>query len=250
MRVYLTLTRRELAAYFLSLTGYVIISGVMFLLGYSFLVLIVKLRQTPTPAPVTELFYQTQFFWLILVLATPAITMRLFALEKFTGTFETLMTTPVGDLAVVLAKYTAAMVFYLVMWLPLLGCLWVVRHYTNDASAFDAGAVGSTFLGLGLVGSMMVSAGCCASALTKNQVVAAVISLVFGMSLFLLAFLADQLPARSDWGTQILECFALFQQLHDFSRGIVDTRSVVLFLTLTFFFLYLTLRIIESRRWK
>jgi ABC-2 type transport system permease protein len=250
MRVYFTLTRRELAAYFLSLTGYVIIAGVMFLLGYSFLVLIVKLRQTPTPAPVTEMFYQTQFFWLILLLATPAITMRLFALEKFTGTFETLMTTPVGDIAVVLAKFTAALVFYLVMWLPLLGCIWVVRHYTNDPSAFDIGAVASTFLGLALVGAMLIAAGCCASAITRNQVVAAVISLVFGTSLFLLAFLADQLPARNDWGTRVLECFALFQHLHYFSRGVIDTRPVVLYLSLTFFFLYLTLRIIESRRWK
>ena len=81
--------------------------------------------------PVTELFYATPFFWLILLLAAPVITMRLFAQEKFSGTFETLMTTPVSDLQVVLAKFTAALLFYLVMWLPLLACMFVVRHYTQ-----------------------------------------------------------------------------------------------------------------------
>ena len=96
MRAYLTLTRRELAGFFLSLSGYVIIAAAVFLLGYSFVVIFVKL-QKPTPMPVTELFYITPFFWLILLLTTPVITMRLFAQEKFSGTYETLMTTPVSD---------------------------------------------------------------------------------------------------------------------------------------------------------
>ncbi len=61
-------------------------------------------RSAPFTAPVTEMFYSTFYFWLILLLATPVITMRLFALEKASGTFETLMTTPVGDLQVVVAK--------------------------------------------------------------------------------------------------------------------------------------------------
>src|SRR5262250_1547103 len=121
MQPYLTLTRRELGAYFLSLTGYIIIAAVTFLLGLSFVVLLVKLEQEPTPIPVTELFYVTQFFWLILLLAAPVITMRLFAQEKFSGTFETLMTAPVTDLQVVLAKFSAGLVFYTLMWLPLLG---------------------------------------------------------------------------------------------------------------------------------
>src|SRR5439155_23059932 len=147
MQVYLSLARRELAGYFISLTGYIVIGAAMFLLGLSFVVLLVKLQQEPTPMPITELFYITPFFWIILLLATPVITMRLFALEKFSGTFETLMTTPVSDLQVVLAKFTAALVFYTLMWLPLLGCVLVVRWFTNDPSAFDAGLLGSTFLG-------------------------------------------------------------------------------------------------------
>jgi ABC-2 type transport system permease protein len=250
MRAYLTLVRRELAGYFLALTGYIIMAAAMFLMGFSFVILLIKLRQEPTPLPVTELFYVTQFFWLIVLLATPVITMRLFAQEKFSGTFETLMTTPVSDLQVVLAKFSAALLFYAVMWLPLLGCILVVRHYTNDPAAFDAGVVGSTFLGIFLLGSMFIALGACASALTRSQVIAAMVSLACGASLFLLSFLAEQLPPGAGWREQILSCFAISDHMHDFSRGIIDTRAVVFYVSVTFFLLFLNLRIVESRRWK
>ena len=249
MRAYWTLVRRELSGFLLSLSGYIIIAAALFLMGYSFVVILVKL-QKPTPMPVTELFYITPFFWLILLLTTPVITMRLFAQEKFSGTFETLMTTPVSDLQVVLAKFSAALVFYLLMWLPLLVCLLVVRRYTNDTAALDVGAVGGAFLGILLLGGVFISLGCCASALTRNQVIAAMISLVFGASVFLLGYLASQLPIQEGWQAQVLACFALFEQMHDFARGVVDTRPVILLASLTCFFLFLTLRVVESRRWK
>jgi ABC-2 type transport system permease protein len=250
MRTYWTLTRRELGAYFLSLTGYIIIAAALFLMGYSFVVILDKLQHGRTSIPVTELFYNTEFFWLILLPTTPLITMRLFAQEKFSGTFETLMTTPVKDLEVVLAKFTAALMFYTVMWLPLVGCMLVVRHYANDASILDAGVVGSTFLGVLLLGATFVALGCFASSLTRNQAVAAMISLVLGMSLFLLAFLADRFADGANWQAQVLACFTLFDQMHDFARGVVDTRAVVLYTSLSLFFLFLTLRVVESRRWK
>jgi ABC-2 type transport system permease protein len=249
MRAYWTLLRRELSGFFLSLSGYVIIAAALFLMGYSFVVILVKL-QKPTPVPVTELFYVTPFFWLILLLTTPVITMRLFAQEKFSGTFETLMTTPVSDGQVVLAKFSGALVFYVLMWLPLLGCLLVVRHYIHDAAALDAGVVSGAFLGILLLGGVFISLGCCASALTRSQVIAAMLSLVFGASLFLLGYLASQVPVQEGWQAQVLGCFALFEQMHDFARGVVDTRSVILLGSLTCFFLFLTLRVVESRRWK
>jgi ABC-2 type transport system permease protein len=248
MRAYWTLTRRELAGFFLSLTGYVIIAAALFLMGYSFVVILDKLQQKTIPMPVTEMFTDT--FWLILLLTTPVITMRLFALEKFSGTFETLMTTPVSDFQVVAAKFTAALLFYFLMWLPLLGCLLVVRHYTSDTAVLDGGVVGGTFLGILLLGGVFISLGCCASALTRSQVIAAMISLVSSASVFLLGCLSSRLPAQEAWQSQVLGCFALFEQMHDFARGVVDTRPVVLLVSLTLFFLFLTLRVVESRRWK
>ena len=249
MRTYWTLVRRELASFFLSLTGYIIIAAALFLMGYSFVIILVKLQKPmPMSTPITELI--TPFFWLLLLLTTPMITMRLFALEKFSGTFETLMTAPVSDFQVVAAKFSAALLFYALMWLPLLGCLLVVQHYAGGKTILDGGVIGGTFLGIMLLGGLFVSLGCCASALTQSQVIAAMISLVFGTGIFLLSYLASQLSAQETWQSQVLGCFALFDQMRDFARGVVDTRPVVLLVSLTLFFLFLTLRVVESRRWK
>jgi ABC-2 type transport system permease protein len=250
VRIFWTLLRRELAALLFSVTGYIIIAAVAFLIGLSFIVLIKGLGNDPSPVPVTELFYQTLFFWLILLLAAPVITMRLFALEKFSGTFETLMTTPVNDLQVVAAKFTAAVFFYMVMWLPLLACLFIVRHFTNQYG-LDAGTVGGMFLGIFLVGCLFLALGCFASALTRSQMAAATIAFVMGVSVFSLGFLAKAVPAGTlQWEAQAVAYFNLFDQMDDFARGVVDTRAVILYTSLAFFFLFLTLRVVESRRWK
>ena len=249
MQAYWTLMRRELAGFFLSITGYVLLAGTTFLVGFSFWSLLRNLEGDSIPMPVTELFYMTAFFWLILLLAVPVITMRLFAHEKFSGTYETLMTTPVSDLQVLAAKFSAALALYMILWLPLLACIFILRHYTSDPTGLDAGVVGSTFLGIFLVGCLFISLGCFASSLTRSQMTAAMISMVLCVSLFLVSFLAKQLPT-SGWQAQVLSFFALRDQMHDFARGVVDTRPVVLYLSLTFFFLFLTLRELGSRRWK
>jgi len=250
MQTVLTLTRRELATFFLSFTGYVIIAAATFLVGLSFVVLLHNLGDDPSPMPVTELFYRTDFFWLIVILATPVITMRLFALERFSGTFETLMTTPVSDLHVVVAKFMAALIFHVIMWLPVVGCLFVVQHYARQSGALDPATLGGTYLGIALVGALFLALGSFASALTRSQTVAAMVTLLLGVSLYVLAFVADRVPATGAWQAQVLGCFALFDQMHDFARGIVDTRAVVFYVTLTFLFLFLTLRAVESRRWR
>ncbi len=121
MQPFLTLTRRELASFFISISGYVVIASVLMLVGLSFWDLLEVLRGESSHAPITELFFHSYFFWTILVLSAPVITMRLFALEKFSGTFETLMTAPVSDFQVVMAKFFGALIFYMLMWLPLAG---------------------------------------------------------------------------------------------------------------------------------
>lgn len=249
MQAYWTLTRRELAGFFFSIAGYVIMAAAAFLIGLSFILLVLKLGADTTPMPITEIFYQTACFWIILLLATPIITMRLFALEKYSGTYETLMTAPVSDTAVVAAKFTSGLVFYMVLWLPLLACIFILKHFSGAAAVGDAGAIGGTFLGIFLLGCMFISLGCFASSLTRTQMTAAMISLVFGVSLFLVSFLADKVPG-ADWKAQVLSCFALRDQMTEFVRGIADTRAIILYLSVTFFFLFLTLRVTESRRWK
>jgi ABC-2 type transport system permease protein len=253
MRIFWTLLRRELSSFFFSFTGYVIIAAITLLLGLSFVVLIAGIGSAPFTAPVTEMFYSTFYFWLILLLATPVITMRLFALEKASGTFETLMTTPVGDLQVVLAKFAAAIIFYMIAWLPLLACLFLVQRFTNQSGALDAGTVGGMYLGIFLIGCVFLAMGSLASAISRSQMTAAMISFVLGISLFSLAYLAKAAQSKlvaAHWQTQVLSYFNLFDQMEDFARGAVDTRAVVFYVTATFFFLFLTLRVVESRRWK
>jgi len=249
MRVLFTLTRRELASFLVSIAGYVIIAVAVFLMGLSFSILVGKL-QTPTPLPIVELFYMTPFFWLILILSVPVITMRLFALEKYSGTYETLMTTPVGDWQVVLAKFVASLIFFMLMWIPLIGCIYLLSRYSNDPAAFNWGSIGTTYLGIFLVGALFMSAGSLASALTRSQIVAAMVSLSFTVSLFLLSFAGEKMGAQTGWADAAFRQVAVVDHMQDFARGIVDTRQVAFYVTLTFFFLFVTYRVVQSRRWK
>jgi len=250
MRPWLTLMRRELGAHFVSWTGYVVIAAVLFLMGLCFVNLFEALNAEPTEHPIMEIFFGTYYFWLILLLSAPVITMRSFALEKFTGTFETLMTTPVSDLQVVLAKFSAAMVFHIILWLPLAGMVFLVRKYGNDPGAMDWGIMASTYLGILLLGALYMSLGCLASSLTRSMVIAAIIALTLGGALFLLSFLSFSMAGQGGWWPRVFHHLSLIEHMNDFSRGIVDTRALVLFPSLTLFFLYLTLKVVESRRWR
>ena len=248
MSLFWTLLRRELGTFFLSLTGYVIIAAVTLLIGSSFVMLMHNMESKPFLMPVTQLFFNSLMYWLIVILVTPVITMRLFALEKASGTFETLMTTQVTDLQVVVAKFLGAVIFYLIAWLPTLLCLLIIQRYTNQPK-LDASMIGSLFLGVFLSGSLFLAIGCLASALTRSQMVAAMVSLAVGILLFIMAYMA-QLPAASSAPANVLFYFNLFEQMKDFTRGVLDTQVVIFYVSATFLFLFLTLRVVESRRWR
>ncbi|MEW6161135.1 MAG: ABC transporter permease, partial [Verrucomicrobiota bacterium] len=240
-----------LGGYFASLTGYVLIAVTLLLLGLSFMDMLVKLNAEPTDAPVTEVFYATYYFWLILLLTAPVMTMRLFALEKFSGTYETLMTAPVRDLQVVLAKFSAALFFYVITWLPLLGCIFLVNRFSNDPSAVDVKTMGSMFLGIVLIGSVFMSLGTFASALTRNQIIAAMLSYGLSLALFMLSLRSLVATAAPEgWARDFFGYISLLQHMEQFARGVIDTRPIVFCLSLTIVCLYLTLKVVESRRWK
>ena len=157
MLAYWTMVRRELGGHFISWTGYVIISAVLFLLGLCFVNLLEAMNSEASEQPIMELFYNTYYFWLILLISAPAITMRAFALEKYSGTFETLMTTPVSDLQVVLSKFTGAIIFYLLMWLPLARMRCSSCTVQQRSAVLDPGTLVSTFLGIFLLGGLHVA---------------------------------------------------------------------------------------------
>jgi ABC-2 type transport system permease protein len=250
MQAYLTLTRRELATFFLSISGYVIIAGLALLVGLDFVTLLNSVGNDPVSMPITQLFFNNLLLWIIIVLTAPVITMRLFALEKSSGTFETLTTTPVADAQIVAAKFSAAVIFFVVMWLPTLACMFIVQHFANQPGSLEKGTLCSMYLGLFLAGCFILSIGCFASAITKSQVVAGMITLVAGIALLMLNWLAQSISPAGPWQAQVLSFFNLSQQMMDFTRGVLDTRVIIFYLSVTFFFLFLTLRVIESRRWK
>jgi ABC-2 type transport system permease protein len=251
MQVFWTLFRRELGSFFQAMTGYVIISTTLGLLGVSLMDLLSKLNSEGVSAPLTELFYATIYFWMILLLTTPVITMRTFASEKASGTFETLMTAPVSDLQVVLSKFAGAMTFYAVTWIPSLCYMVVLHHYLHSASTeWEWRTLATTLVGILLIGSVYISLGCFASALTKSQLIAAAVSYAMGLTLFLLSMRALVPIAPTGWEAKFFSYISMTEHMQDFASGVIDTRPAVMYLSLTILFVFMTFKVVESRRWK
>jgi ABC-2 type transport system permease protein len=251
MQVFWTLFRRELATFFQSITGYVIMAAVLALLGLSLTDVIWKLSTTPMDAPLTELFYSTYYFWLILLLTTPVITMRTFASEKSSGTFETLMTAPVSDLQVVLAKFAGTLAFFAITWLPSIGYMLFLQRYINSPStAWEPRSMATTFFGIVLIGSLYIAMGCFASALTRSQLIAAAVSYAVGLTLFILSVSALVPVTPTGWQAKVFTHISMSEHMDDFARGILHSTPIIFYLSLTIFFIFLTFKVVESRRWK
>ena len=250
MSVFRALVRRELWAFFQGPTGFIIIAAVMFLIGLGFVVVLSGLNGEATPMPVTQVFYGTYFFWVILLLIAPVITMRSFAMERASGTYESLMTAPIGDWQVVLSKFAGALIFYMILWVPLLICSVVVRFYVGESAVLGLGTMFTSALGILMVGCLYMSIGCFASALTRNQAVAAVSGFALGAALFFTGFFSYFAGDRTDWLSQLARHISLANHMESLTRGVVDLGAIVFFLSLTGLFLYLTHKVVESRRWK
>ena len=250
MNVFRALVRRELSAFFQGPTGFIIIAAVMFLIGLGFLVVLSGLNGEATPMPVTQVFYGTYFFWVILLLIAPVITMRSFAMERASGTYESLMTAPVGDWQVVLSKFAGALIFYMILWVPLLICSIVVRFYVGESAVLGLGTMFTSALGILMVGCLYMSIGCFASALTRNQAVAAVSGFALAAAWFFTGFFSYFAGDRTDWLSQLPRYISLANHMESFTRGVIDLGAIVFFLSLTGLFLYLTHKVVESRRWK
>jgi len=250
MAAFFTLTRRELGGHFLSLRGYVIVACVQFLVGAMMLIALDALNEMPFDTPLTEKVFDSGFFWLILLLMAPVITMRTFAHERSTGTLETLLTTPVSDRAVVLAKFTGAWLFYLMAWAPAAALPFLLHRHLSDFAPMETGPLASLALGVALLGAFFMAVGCFASALTRSQIIAAMTSFSIGTSLFLLGLLAVYRPPQLGWKTDLFRHISMIEHMGDFASGVVDTRHVVFYVSLTLLFLFLTEQALASRRWK
>src|ERR1700752_1322719 len=176
MRKFSTLLAREVRSYFYSPIAYIVLVFFLLVSGVDFYFQISYMNQRPLTYSVQEAFFNSVFFWFAFVLIFPLITMRLFAEEFKLGTIEPLMTAPVRDWQVVLAKFGGALIFYIILWLPTLLYFVFFEKITNQSAAAAPGAYWGSYLILLLLGMFYLSVGCLASVLTKNQIIAAIIS--------------------------------------------------------------------------
>jgi ABC-2 type transport system permease protein len=208
------------------------------------------MNQRPAAYSVQEAFFNSVFFWFAFVLIFPLITMRLFSEEFKLGTIEPLMTAPVRDLQVVLAKFFGALLFYIVLWLPTLIYFAIFQKITHQPAAASTGAYWGSYLMLLLLGMFYLSIGCLASVVTKNQIVAAIISFSAITLLFFLGLVQFILLDVSSGMRDALGYFSAIEHMGTYSRGVIDTRPIVLYLSMTAFTLALTYQAFQSRKWR
>ncbi len=248
MNGFLTLWRKELAGYFLSPVAYVVMIFFLVVMGAIFSLLVSVLAEGPAGVTILNLLFGSPFYWMTMLVLAPVLTMRLLAEEKKSGTIETLLTAPVSDAAVVLAKFAGALCFYVFMWLPTAAYVYILYAFSADMAPPDWGALAGGYLGALLVGAFYLSIGLCCSALTSNQIVAAIVTFAAMLALFL-AGLLDYV-ARGAAAQAVSAHLSSYAHMLDFARGSIDTRPIVYYLTGTALMLFATVKIVEARSWK
>lgn len=249
MRFFILL-RRELASFYHSPIAYSVLFFFLILNGLSFWFAVALLSRGPSELTVVQAFFNSFFFWMAYLLVFPVITMRLFAEEFKLGTIESLMTAPVRDWEVVASKFVAALIFYLSLWLPSLLYFLIFGWLGNrDAVGFGA-QLWAPYLLLLLMGMFNISLGCMGSSLTSNQIIAAMITLMLTLSIFFLTLINYVINSPSPLVKEITAYVAQMDHMDSFSKGIIDSRPLVFYPSITLFVLALTYHIFQYRRWK
>ncbi|MDD5348729.1 MAG: ABC transporter permease subunit [Chthoniobacteraceae bacterium] len=250
MTKFLTLLSREVKSTFYSPIAYIVMCFFLALTGLCFYSGVAFLSRGATELTVVEAFFDSVPFWIGFILIFPPITMRLFAEEFKMGTIETLMTAPVSDGQVVLAKFGGALIFYCILWLPTLLYFVIFQQVARTDAALAAGAYWGSYLELLLVGMFFLSVGCFSSVLTQNQIVAAVISLSLIVMFFLGGLVAFFSPNISPVLRMVSSYFSPLEHMGEFSKGLIDTRRFVFYGSGTALMLLLTHLVFQYRRWK
>lgn len=241
-----TLFRKELSSFLFSLTGGIVLVVFLLLIGLYLWVFPVDLNILNYGyANINGLFIMAPWVFLFLI---PAITMRSFAEEKKAGTIEMLLTKPLTDLQIIMAKFLAGLSLVAMALLPTLIYYFSAYQLGLPKGNIDAGSMWGSYIGLLFLGGGFVAIGIFASSLTDNQIIS-----------FILAAI---ISAFAYTGFEILASFELLGSVDLFiqslgirhhyvslSRGVIDTRDVIYFLSLTGLFIMLTRLRLESRKW-
>jgi len=243
MRRFWAIVAREWRAYFLSPLAYVILAAFLGLNGYVFTVILAVLNEPGAPKDQALLYLFANGFtsWFNLFVI-PIIAMRLFPEERRSGTIEVLLTSPVTEGEVVLAKFTGALGFFLTLWAPSLIYVWILRSH----APIDLGPVAAAYLGIVLLGGYFVSVGTFASTLTKNQIVAAIVTFAFLVPIFSTGLLDYLIKDPSN--REKLNYVNMWVHLEEFARGVVDTRRLVYYVSATALFLFLATASLAAKK--
>ena len=244
-----TLYLKEIRSFLSSLTGYIAIGVFITLIGLFLWVI-------PTEsgganildngfANIDPLFFIAPWVYLFLI---PAITMRSFSEEKKTGTIELLLTRPITDLQLVMAKYLAGFTLVVFSLLPTLVYFYTVYLLGAPKGNIDTGGMWGSYIGLFFLGAGFVSIGVFASAISENQVVAFIMALVLCFFCYIgFDFIAQAgLFGKFD---ALVKALGINDHYVSMSRGVLDTRDILYFLSLITLFNLLTKLVLESRKW-
>jgi ABC-2 type transport system permease protein len=243
-----SICKKEIYQFFSSLTGYIAVGVFLLLCG---LLLFVIPSNNVLDYNILDFGYASldKFFKLapwVLLLLIPAITMRLFADEFKSGTYELLQTRPLTKWQIISGKYFGALFIVFIALIPTVIYLFAVKSLSTE-SGVDLGAIAGSYLGLFFLASVFVSIGIFCSSLTANAVAAFLISVFMCLLVYFFFTAISRMPFLKGGADYYIEALGLDFHYRSISRGVVDTRDLVYFFTAIALFLGLTYKKLEKR---
>jgi len=245
---FIALTRREIASFFVSPIAYILLGGTALVasFGYSQFVSLLSANPNGWPEPILQLNISLEIIAAISVLfVVPALTMRAFSEEKRNATLEVLLTAPVSESAIVLSKFAACWLMYVLTFVPAGLYLIALRA---ESGPFDYRPLLSYYLAVGLCGVAFVGMGLFFSSLTSNQIIAAVLTFA-GMLFLLLTTVLKQLDLFNNSLRLVIGRFDFLELWRQTLSGVLPVAQGITYASLGVFWLYLTVKVLESRKW-
>lgn len=242
-----TLLLKEFRGFFSSLTGYVVI--IVFLIINSLFMWVFPGEFNVFEAgysSLDSLFILAPWIFLFLV---PAITMRLFAEEKRIGTIEFLLTKPISDFKIVFAKYLAGLVLVLFSLIPTLIYFYSVYQLGSPKGNLDTGGIMGSYIGLFFLASIYVAIGLFASSLTENQIISFILAILITFFFYIGFESISSLNIARGFDDFVIR-LGINDHYRSMSRGVIDSRDVIYFISVIFLFIFLTRLKLQSRKWK
>lgn len=237
---------KEVNAFFSSLIGYIVVGVFLVITGLILFVFPDTSLLNVNYASLGPLFEIGPMVFLFLI---PAVTMRSFAEEYQSGTIELLATRPISSLQIIVGKYLACIVLVLFALLPTLLYYYTVYQLGSPVGNIDSGAVIGSYFGLFFLAAAYVAIGLFASSLSNNQIVAFLLATFLAFFLFYGFDFLSRLPGLVGKVDDVVQMFGIDYHYRSISRGLIDSRDILYFLSVIALFLGLTLFSIERRKW-